>query len=121
GRLDPTVRMLLGEAKLADEPRPYGGRFTPGCGNLMVERSVFDQVGEFKRTVGGRGEDTELFSRIERACISAWYFPGAVVHHVTPMERLAEPYLLSLARRMGAGIAERQSGRFHRGRFAALW
>src|SRR5437762_1875024 len=27
--LDPTVRMLLGEARLADEPRPYGGRFTP--------------------------------------------------------------------------------------------
>jgi glycosyltransferase involved in cell wall biosynthesis len=120
-QLDPTVRMLLGEAKLADEPRPYGGRFTPGCGNLMVERTVFDQVGLFQRTIGGRGEDTDLFSRIERAGIAAWYFPTAVVHHLTPPERLEPSYLLSLARRMGAGIAERQAGQMQRGRFAALW
>src|SRR5437868_2502578 len=66
-RLDPTVRMLLGEAKLANEPRMYGGRLTPGCGNLMIERTVFDEVGMFERTVDGRGEDTDLFSRIERA------------------------------------------------------
>jgi len=120
-RLDPTVRMLLGEAKIADEPRLYGGRFTPGCGNLMIERTVFDQVGLFQRTIGGRGEDTDLFSRVERAGIAAWYFPRAVVHHLTPPERLEAPYLLSLARRMGAGIAERQAGQMRRGRFAALW
>jgi glucosyl-dolichyl phosphate glucuronosyltransferase len=120
-RLDPTVRMLLGEAKLANEPRLYGGRLTPGCGNLMVERTVFDQVGLFQRTIGGRGEDTDLFSRIERAGIAAWYFPTAVVHHLTPPERLEPSYLLSLARRMGAGIAERQAGQMRRGRFAALW
>ncbi|MBW8883702.1 MAG: glycosyltransferase family 2 protein [Planctomycetia bacterium] len=120
-RLDPTVRMLLGEAKLANETRPYGGRLTPGCGNLMIERSVFDQVGVFERTVDGRGEDTDLFSRIERAEITAWYVPKAIVHHLTPLERLADAYLLNLARRMGAGIAQRQTAQFSRGRFAALW
>jgi len=120
-RLDPTVRMLLGEARLADEPRLYGGRLTPGCGNLMVERSVFERVGVFERTVDGRGEDTDLFSRIERAGIAAWYFPNAIVHHLTPPERLADAYLLNLARRMGAGIALRQAAQCSRGRFAALW
>jgi len=120
-RLDPTVRMLLGEAKLGDEPRPYGGRLTPGCGNLMIERSVFEQVGVFERTVSGRGEDTDLFSRIERAEIAAWYFPAAIVHHLTPPERLNDEYLLSLARRMGEGVAQRQAGQFSRSRFAAVW
>jgi glycosyltransferase involved in cell wall biosynthesis len=120
-RLDPTVRMLLGEAKLGDEPQPYGGRLTPGCGNLMIERSVFDEVGVFERTVDGRGEDTDLFSRIEQAGIAAWYFPSAIVHHLTPPERLADAYLLNLARRMGAGIAQRQAAQFSRGRFVALW
>src|SRR5262245_15535984 len=120
-RLDPTVRMLLGEARLSDEPRAYGGRMTPGCGNLMIERSVFDEVGVFERTVDGRGEDTDLFSRIERAGIAAWYFPRAIVHHLTPLERLSDAYLLNLARRMGTGIAQRQAAQFSRSRFAALW
>ncbi len=120
-KLDPTVRMLLGEAKLGKEPCPYGGRLTPGCGNLIVERTVFDEVGIFERTVDGRGEDTDLFSRIEQAGIAAWYFPSAIVHHLTPPERLTHAYLLNLARRMGAGIAARQAAQYSGGRFAALW
>jgi glycosyltransferase involved in cell wall biosynthesis len=120
-QLDPTVRMLLGEAKLADQPLPYGGRLTPGGGNLMIERSVFDEVGVFARTVAGRGEDTHLFSRIERAGIGGWYIPTAIVQHLTPPERLEEPYLLSLARRMGVGIAQRQLAACGRIKFAALW
>jgi glycosyltransferase involved in cell wall biosynthesis len=120
-QLNPIVRMLLGEAKLADQPLPYGGRLTPGCGNLMIERSVFDEVGVFVRTVSGRGEDTDLFSRIERAGIASWYIPTAVVQHLTPPERLEESYLLSLARRMGVGIAQRQFAACGRMQFAALW
>jgi glycosyltransferase involved in cell wall biosynthesis len=120
-RLDPTVRMLLGEAKLADQPLPYGGRLTPGGGNLMIERSVFDEVGVFARTVSGRGEDTHLFSRIERAGIDGWYIPTAIVQHLTPPERLEQTYLLSLARRMGVGIAQRQLAVCGRINFAALW
>jgi len=119
--LDPTVRMLLGEARLAEQPRPYGGRLTPGCGNLMIERRVFEEVGVFERTVSGRGEDTDLFSRIEQADISSWYIPTAIVHHLTPPERLEEAYLLSLARRMGVGIAQRQAETCGRAKFAALW
>jgi glycosyltransferase involved in cell wall biosynthesis len=118
-KLHPAVRMLLGEAAFGEEPQPYGGRLTPGCGNLMIERSVFDEVGVFERTVSGRGEDTDLFSRIERAGIHAWYLPAAVVHHLTPPERLETEYLLSLAQRMGEGVALRQFAALGAGRFAA--
>jgi GT2 family glycosyltransferase len=120
-QLDPTVRMLLGEARFGHDPLPYGGRLTPGCGNLMIERSVFDQVGVFERTVSGRGEDTDLFSRIERAGIASWYFPAAIVQHLTPPERLANSYLLSLARRMGEGIAQRQALQLSTWKFTLLW
>lgn len=119
--LHPAVRMLLGEADFGTEPTPYGGRLTPGCGNLIVERTVFDEVGVFERTVSGRGEDTDLFSRIERAGIQAWYLPRAIVHHLTPAERLTTDYLLSLARRMGEGIALRQGAALTEWRFALLW
>jgi glycosyltransferase involved in cell wall biosynthesis len=108
-QLDPAVRMLLGESRLSDQRVRYGGRRTPGCGNLMIERKVFDEVGAFQRTVHGRGEDTDLFSRIEKAGIPAWYLPAAIIHHITPAERLEDQYLLDLARRMGQGVAERQT------------
>jgi cellulose synthase/poly-beta-1,6-N-acetylglucosamine synthase-like glycosyltransferase len=120
-QLAPAVRMLLGEARFGDEAQPYGGRLTPGCGNLMVARSVFDAVGVFERTVDGRGEDTDLFSRIERAGIESWYFPAAVVQHITPPERLAPAYLLKLARGVGAGVAARQVSQVRPARFWMLW
>jgi glycosyltransferase involved in cell wall biosynthesis len=119
--LHPAVRMLLGEAKLGDQPLKYGGRRTPGCGNLMIERSVFEEVGIFQWAIAGRGEDTDLFKRVERTGIAAWYLPRAIVHHLTPPERLADDYLLDLARRMGEGIALRQLAEYGRGLFALLW
>lgn len=119
--LHPAVRMLLGEAKHANDPMPYCGRVTPGCGNLMIERTVFEQIGLFERTVSGRGEDTDLFSRIQRAGIAAWYFPAAIVHHWTPSERLHDDHLLGLARRVGEGVAVRQAEQCGTPRFAVLW
>lgn len=120
-QLHPAVRMLLGESILSDKPLKYGGRLTPGCGNLMIERSVFDDVGTFQTAIDGRGEDTDLFMRIERANIAAWYMPTAIIHHLTPTERLEPAYLLKLARVMGRGIAFRQAAALGRMKFTALW
>jgi len=120
-QLDPQVRMLLGESILSQQPLRYGGRTTPGCGNLMLDRGVFDEIGVFERAVGGRGEDTDLFMRIAAAGIDAWYLPTAIVHHVTPAERLTDDYLLNLAGRMGEGIAQRQAEQLGAIRFAAFW
>jgi hypothetical protein len=120
-QLHPVVRMLLGEAFPAPQPRKYGGRLTPGCGNLMVERSVFDEVGVFQTAIDGRGEDTDLFERIERAGIDAWYFPSAIIDHLTPCERLTDQYLVTLAEKMGRGIGLRRAADTHRVKFAAIW
>jgi hypothetical protein len=113
--------MILGESVAGQQPRRYGGRFTPGCGNLMVERSIFKQIGGFQVSYSGRGEDTDLFVRMERAEIAAWYLPQAIVHHVTPSERLTNGYLLDLGRRMGEGIALRQANKLGKALFALLW
>ena len=119
--LHPTVRMLLGESYPASEPRIYGGRLTPGCGNLMIERSVFDEVGTFHTAIDGRGEDTDLFERIERAGIESWYFPGAIILHLTPADRLTEAYLVSLSQKMGRGIGLRRGLVMQPIKFTALW
>ena len=119
--LHPTVRMLLGESYPALEPRKYGGRLTPGCGNLMIERSVFDEVGVFQTAIDGRGEDTDLFERIERANIESWFFPAAIILHLTPAERLTDAYLVSLSLKMGRGIGLRRGLAMNPVKFAALW
>ncbi|MDX1944666.1 MAG: glycosyltransferase [Pirellulaceae bacterium] len=120
-QLAPTVRMILGESIWSDQPLRYGGRITPGCGNLMVERSVFAEVGGFDDAVGGRGEDTDLFRRIDRAGIEAWFAPGGIIHHVTPAVRLTDPYLLKIARYMGDEIAGHQRRALGGARFATRW
>jgi glycosyltransferase involved in cell wall biosynthesis len=120
-KLHPTIRMLLGESILSDQPLKYGGRITPGCGNLMIEKSVFDEVGTFRLAIDGRGEDTDLFERIEMARLAAWYLPTAIIHHITPPERLEEVYLVSLSRKMGRGIGVRRARNMNPVKFTALW
>jgi GT2 family glycosyltransferase len=120
-QLAPQVRMLLGEAIHGDEPLRYSGRITPGCGNWMLARSAFERVGNFQRSIAGRGEDTDLFERLERAGIPSWYVPTAVIHHMTPPERLEQPYLVDLAHRMGTGIAIRQRASLGLARFTLWW
>lgn len=119
--LAPTVRMLLGESMGGDNPQRYGGRLTPGCGNLMVERSVFDQIGQFETAIEGRGEDADLFERLQRARIDAWYIPTATIHHLTPPERLERGYLLQIAAVLGRGAAVRQFKALGVIHFTCLW
>jgi GT2 family glycosyltransferase len=119
--LAPQVRMLLGEALHGDEPLRYGGRVTPGCGNWMLARSAIERVGMFQRSIAGRGEDTDLFERLERAGTASWYVPTAVIHHMTPAERLERAYLVDLARRMGRGIAIRQRAALGLAGFTLWW
>lgn len=105
-RLAPFCRVLLGETVGHDSPRAYDHRFTPGTGNLMVHRGVFEEVGRFDPAYHQRGEDTDLFQRMLHAGIHGWFTPRAIVHHVTPTERMTDEYLLRLCRFMSEGMAE---------------
>jgi GT2 family glycosyltransferase len=116
-----TVLSLLGESLGGDLPQRFGGRLTPGCGNLMIERGVFDQVGRIEPAIDGRGEYIELCDRIQRAKIDAWYFPTAIVHQLTPADRLERDYLLGLAERTGRGIALLQRKSLGIIRFSFAW
>jgi GT2 family glycosyltransferase len=108
--LHPFVRMLLGESRLGATPFAYSPKVSPGTGNLMLHRSVFEQIGQFDEAFAVRAEDTDLFCRMWKASIEAWYVPAAVVQHVTPPQRLEEQYLSRLATFTGGSIAERERG-----------
>lgn len=101
-------RMLLGESRHGNQPFEYSPKISPGAGNLMLHRSVFEQVGAFNESFAMRAEDTELYCRIWQAGIEAWYVPNAIVQHVTPSERLEPAYLDRLAVWMGGSVAQRE-------------
>lgn len=118
--LDPFCRMLLGESKWSETPQRYNHHINPGAGNLMVERTVFDEVGLFNEALR-RGEDTDLYRRTRAAGMAAWYLPAAIIHHMTPDERLTEAYLLSLSRNMGDLLAQHEWNTRSTAGAAAWW
>lgn len=106
--LHPFVCMLLGESRLGSEPFAYSLKTSPGTGNLMLHRSVFEEVGLFDESFAVRHEDTDLFCRMWRRSIEAWYVPAAIIHHVTPPQRLEESYLNRLAISAGGNVVQRE-------------
>ncbi|MEX2287761.1 MAG: glycosyltransferase [Planctomycetaceae bacterium] len=114
--LAPFCRTLLGETVGLNAPRRYSSTVTPGTCNLMLHRSVFEEVGLFNEMLNTRGEDTELFIRVHARGIETWYTPAAVVFHLIPPERLTDSYLEKLTRLTVIGMAK--NDRYYWGRLA---
>jgi len=106
--LSPVCRDLLGESTLGDCETPYTRRITPSTCNVLIHRSVFEEVGGFDEEEKEGGEDTDLFRRIRQAGIVAWHNPHAILHHHVPDYRLNQKYLLWSAERNGWHIAKRE-------------
>lgn len=119
-RLDPFTRMLLGEADWSSQACRYSEKVTPGAGNLMIRRSLLEELGGFDEAFLNRSEDTDLFLRLHRAGNESWYVPTAKVWHVITPDRLEPAYLRRLAENMGSRIAELEFERLGPRRFA-LW
>ena len=119
-RLAPFTEMLLGASVRMTTARPYDRKTTPGAGNMMVRREVFEAVGPFDPTLD-RGEDTDFYMRAVEAGFDAWYAPDAVVEHVIPAERMGDGYLYRLCDVIGNGTAERDYERLGRANLPAIW
>lgn len=112
-QLDPTIRRLLGEDPgMMPETNLIGSGFvlrnreaTPGTGNVLIKRSLFEQIGLFSE---GRvyGEDREFFMRAQRAGARFAISPHAVVYHIVPPSRLTATYLFRTATLGGQTQAE---------------
>ncbi len=100
-------RRLLGESAGWPEPRPYTRKEGPGCGNHMLHRSAYQQVGLYNHTFNSAGEDTDLYRRLRAAGIETWFTPHAVVWHLVPADRLAEKHLRAVSVEVGNSFAKR--------------
>lgn len=115
------VRMLLGEARWSSEPMPYSVRIGPGAGNLMLQRSLIEQVGGFDENILGRGEDTDLYFRIRALGETCWFVPTAIIHHLIPPARLQDAFFRRLSVGMGEGVAMHELGQYGTVRFSLIW
>lgn len=106
--MSPVCRVLLGESAGKSLQQRYSRRLTPGAGNLLIHRSVFDEIGLYDEDLHEGGEDTDLYRRMRRAGIEAWYTPDAVIRHYLPDYRLSDQYLFWCAERNGWHVAKRE-------------
>jgi len=119
--LHPFCQMLLGATTGKKTPQQYHGSFTPGCGNLLVKKELFDENGLFNPAFNGRGEDTDMFLRIYEAGNAAWFQPAAVVHHLIPAARLDDAFLIKLATVMSQDMASIEQRRWGGLLYPAAW
>jgi glycosyltransferase involved in cell wall biosynthesis len=106
-RLSLICKVGLGEIAQGNEPRKCGRTQYPCTGNMLLRRSVFDQVGQFDESLTRGGEDIEFTARLRRAGLEAWFTPKAIVRHYVPAHRLAESYLFWRSLRVGDNFAYR--------------
>ena len=88
-------------------PAACRGLEFPGAGNVLIQRSVFDEVGTFDQSLAEAGEDIDFFRRVRKAGIVVWIQPAAVVHHRVLPSRLEPAALLAASRRVGWGFCRR--------------
>src|SRR4029077_11473095 len=89
----PACRELMGGSANRNTACRYNRKRAPGCGNLLIQKSVFDEVGGFDESLVEAGEDADLYRRMFSAGIEAWYTPKAISYHVIPAYRLKDNYL----------------------------
>lgn len=106
--LSSVCRRALGEIT-ADRLEPYKrrGRTCSCTGNVLLNRKVFEEVGEFSESLLQGGEDWDFFRRVKSAGFDIWFAPKALVHHVIPPERLTERFFKWRFLQVGVNFAYR--------------
>ncbi|MDE1162922.1 MAG: glycosyltransferase [Acidobacteriaceae bacterium] len=97
----PRARRLLGETAPGGSSRAYPVEILPATNNVMLRRSLFEELNGYDTRFVEGGEDTDFFYRARLAGKVLWLEPAAVVHHLIP-ERRTTPHAIALtAKRIG--------------------
>jgi glycosyltransferase involved in cell wall biosynthesis len=81
------TRAFFGEKLSSKVAGPRFDKDYKGTGNLLIKKSFIEEAGAFDTTLSAC-EDTDLFWRLEKLGISAWFAPGALIRHIVAKERL---------------------------------
>ncbi|MDA1015648.1 MAG: glycosyltransferase family A protein [Planctomycetota bacterium] len=103
--LSRSCRRTLREMKPYDSARTYDAADIPGTGNMLVHRSVFDDVGSFDESMQAGGSDWRLVNSARRRGIEPWYAPDAVIRHRVEDDRMTRSYFRWDSLNGGATVA----------------
>lgn len=106
--LRPWVRVMFNCTRDMTVGQFYNRTCTPGTGNMLVHRDIFDKIGLFRTDLVEGGEDTDLYHRMRGAGFAVYYSPEALVHHRVPEFRLEPKYMKLASLRMGGHVARRE-------------
>ncbi|MDI6854249.1 MAG: glycosyltransferase family A protein [Deltaproteobacteria bacterium] len=108
----PRTRAFFGEKLFSKNPGPRFLKDYKGTGNLLIKRSLIIEAGGFDTNLSAC-EDTDLFWRLEKLGISAWFAPGALIRHIVPAVRLDGEALKRACYRRAftfAGVVRKNAG-----------
>jgi hypothetical protein len=105
----PMCRALLGETRTGRTPRRMTRNHAESVGNLLFDRCLVDDVGQFEERPDAITAHASFLRRASRAGIDCWYAPDAIAGRVVAPQQLTDEYLLEAARR-SASLASAATG-----------
>lgn len=90
--LSRSCRMTLREMTPYEITQAYEPNVIPGTGNMLVHRSVFDEVGLFDESMSEGGSDWKLVTLARQRGFKPWFAPAAIIRHRVEKERLSPAY-----------------------------
>jgi glycosyltransferase involved in cell wall biosynthesis len=104
------VSSLVGNFDYSPVPCAFKKGKYPLESNMIIKKSVFDQIGGFNTTLPGvvgtlriGGEGKELFYKVIGLGEEIYYDPNIIVYHVVETSKLTKEYLYRVASGIGRG------------------
>ncbi len=104
------VSSLVGNFDYSPIPCAFKKGKYPLESNMIIKKSVFDQIGGFNTTLPGvvgtlriGGEGKELFYKVIGLGEEIYYDPNIIVYHVVETSKLTKEYLYRVASGIGRG------------------
>lgn len=91
-QLSDGCRSTLREMKPYDQDQPYAADVIPGTGNMMVHRSLFDDVGLFVVNIKEGGSDWKLVEDARAFGEIPWFSVKASIRHRVEQTRMTPAY-----------------------------
>lgn len=112
--LDPNIcqqlsdgcRSTLREMKPYDKDQPYAADVIPGTGNMMVHRSLFDDVGLFVVNIKEGGSDWKLVEDARAFGETPWFSMNASIRHRVEENRMTPAYFCWDSQNGGVSAAD---------------
>jgi len=108
------VSSLVGNFDYAPTACAFENGKYPLESNMIVKKSVYDQIGGFNENLPGvmgtlriGGEGKELFYKIIALGHTIYYDPSICVHHVVEVKKLTSEYMYRVASGIGRGEKKR--------------